>query len=173
MTVAVDIAIRHALWRSAVPGLARTVRGAARAAAQAARPALPSCEISVVLADDAFVAGLNADWRGKAGPTNVLSFPALDLGPDDPVPAAPDAAPVALGDVVVAFETTRDEAAAARLAVADHLSHLVVHGVLHLLGHDHEATAAAERMEALEIRVLAGLGVADPYAGGQLVTARS
>lgn len=160
--IRVDVAVRHAPWRRAAAGVVGSVRAAARAAAAAARPALPPVEISVVLADDAFVAGLNADYRGKAGPTNVLSFPAVALGPATPVPAGPGGA-TALGDVVLAFETTRREAADAGVAVGDHMAHLVVHGVLHLLGFDHETDAQARRMEALEVRVLDGLGIANPY----------
>ena len=96
-------------------------------------------------------------------PTNVLSFPAAASAP--PAPGAP----LLLGDVVLAFETVAAEAAAQGKPLADHLAHLVVHGVLHLLGFDHEADAEAERMEALETRLLAGLGIADPYraAGGE------
>ncbi|HTH18269.1 MAG TPA: rRNA maturation RNase YbeY [Magnetospirillum sp.] len=118
-------------------------------------------EISVVLADDATVHGLNRDWRGKDKPTNVLSFAALD---DDEAPRVPGA-PLLLGDVILAFETCRAEADELGKPLRDHLSHLVVHGVLHLLGYDHEEDEAeAEEMEALETAILAGQGIADPYA---------
>jgi probable rRNA maturation factor len=96
---------------------------------------------------------LNRTWRGKDAATNVLSFPSGEV-----------ATTGFLGDVVLAHETVREEARENNIALPDHASHLVVHGVLHLLGFDHEEDAAAERMETLERRVLASLGVADPYA---------
>jgi probable rRNA maturation factor len=99
---------------------------------------------------------LNAAYRGKDNPTNVLSFPA-------PAGMAADG-PRALGDVVLALETLLDEAAAAGIPPAHHFQHLLIHGLLHLSGYDHEADAEAERMEALETALLARLGVPDPYA---------
>ena len=93
----------------------------------------------------------------------MLSFPAED---DAPRPAG---ARVVLGDVAIAFETTRREAASESISIADHLAHLVVHGVLHLRGYDHERAADAEVMEALEVAILARQGIADPYAAGELV----
>jgi probable rRNA maturation factor len=120
-------------------------------------------EVSVRLTDDADVARLNRDYRGKDRPTNILSFPMH----------APDAlaamlrskgADLLLGDLALAEETIAREAADRAIPVADHVTHLLVHGTLHLLGHDHQDDAAADRMEALETRILAGLGIADPYA---------
>jgi probable rRNA maturation factor len=102
--------------------------------------------------------GLNRDYRGVDAPTNVLSF----SGESAPGPI--DGRPRVLGDVIVAYQTARAEAAEAELPLGDHLCHLVVHGMLHLLGHDHRSGGEAESMERLEVRVLAGLGVADPYA---------
>lgn len=114
-------------------------------------------ELSIVLANNKTIQTLNLRFRGMDQPTNVLSFPASG---DEPRPAG---APVALGDVVIAFETTKAEAKRDGKALKDHLSHLVVHGVLHLRGYDHERRPDAEKMEALETRILAKLGVADPY----------
>lgn len=114
-------------------------------------------ELSVVLADDLTVRTLNRDHRGKDSPTNVLSFPPA------PMPFV-QAGPRPLGDVILALETVRCEAAEQGKAAVDHLRHLVVHGVLHLSGYDHETEADAEEMEALERSILAALGVADPYA---------
>lgn len=114
-------------------------------------------EVSILLGSDALLQQLNLRWRGKDRPTNVLAFPAD--APDLP------GTPRLLGDVAIALETLLREAGAAGLAPADHLTHLVVHGILHLLGHDHEVEAEAERMEALEVRILDSLGVADPYGG--------
>jgi probable rRNA maturation factor len=133
----------------------------------------------VVLADDALVRQLNRDYRGKDRPTNVLSFPQVDgdgdegTGPREDGPgaealggdgAAP--APLLLGDVILAFETVEGEARAQGKPLGSHLSHLVVHGVLHLLGYDHESDEDADHMERLETRILAGLGIADPYGDG-------
>ena len=113
-------------------------------------------ELSIVLADDAFVRDLNRDYRGIDRPTNVLAFPALE-----PEPAGDE--PALAGDVVVARETMVQEAKDQGKPPAAHLGHLVVHGVLHLFGFDHETEADAERMERLEIAILARLGVPDPY----------
>lgn len=101
---------------------------------------------------------LNRDYRGVDKVTNVLAFPAAQSGG-----SVADEAPLPLGDVVVAFETVRREASDQDKPVAEHLSHLIVHGVLHLLGFDHFDDQEAERMEALEVEVLAGLGIPDPY----------
>ncbi|MGH7122804.1 MAG: rRNA maturation RNase YbeY, partial [Stellaceae bacterium] len=114
-------------------------------------------EVSVVLADDALLRRLNRQWRRIDAATNVLSFPSLDQ-------ELPPRAPFLLGDVVVAYETVSREAQEQGKELADHLRHLVVHGVLHLLGYDHDEPGEAEQMEALETQVLARLGVADPYA---------
>lgn len=132
---------------------------------RAARAALATGDragdLTVLLADDAGVRVLNRDYRGLDKPTNVLSFPAAAL-PGDPAPA--------LGDIALAYETCAREAVEEGKTLADHLAHLVVHGVLHLLGHDHETDADAERMEALETAILAGLGIADPYHADEAVS---
>lgn len=150
----IAIVRRSALWR--VPGL-RPVERARRAAAAAleARPSDRPVEAAIVLSEDAELHALNRRWRGKDKPTNVLSFPSGAAGPEGRL---------LLGDVVLAFQTLAREADEAGKPLCDHLSHLVVHGVLHLMGHDHEEPAQARRMEALEVRVLAGLGIPDPYA---------
>ncbi|MFD1624635.1 rRNA maturation RNase YbeY [Azospirillum griseum] len=117
-------------------------------------------ELSLVLADNALVQQLNRDYRGKDKPTNVLSFALTEAEEPDPE----EGAPVLLGDVILAYETVQREAAEQNKSPDDHLSHLVMHGVLHLLGYDHETDDEAEEMEALETRLLASLGIADPYA---------
>jgi probable rRNA maturation factor len=157
MSPAADIAVAvlDEAWLAAVPDAVERCRRAALAAlAGDGRPA--AGELTVALADDALLRRLNREHRGQDKPTNVLAFP-LALPGDDP------ALPALLGDVVIARETVLREARDQGKRAADHLSHLVVHGTLHVLGHDHDGDAAAARMEALEIAVLAGLGVADPY----------
>jgi probable rRNA maturation factor len=120
-------------------------------------------EVGLLLCDDARMAILNERFRGRKAPTNVLSWPAF---PDEvPVPAGvPGEGPTFIGDIALGYETCAREAAAAGITLADHAAHLLVHGVLHLLGHDHQDEAEAETMEALESRVLSGMGIADPYA---------
>jgi probable rRNA maturation factor len=156
--LAVELNQPCARWRRELPGAARLSVAAARAAVAGAGKALAApAELSLVLGDDGLLRRLNRLWRGRDEPTNVLSFPA-----EDGRPRAADA-PLLLGDVVLAFETVALEARAQGKPLADHLRHLVVHGVLHLLGYDHARAAEARRMEALERRVLCRLGVADPY----------
>ncbi len=120
--------------------------------------ALPA-SAAVALSSNAAVRRLNAVYRGKDSPTNVLSFPA----PEPPPGMATDA-PRTLGDVVIALETLRDEAVATGIPPAHHFQHLLLHGVLHLMGYDHETDDEAEQMETLETALLARLGIPDPYA---------
>ncbi|MBW9090420.1 rRNA maturation RNase YbeY [Rhizobium wenxiniae] len=115
-------------------------------------------ELSLVFTNDDSIQEINAEWRGKDKPTNVLSFPAFPLEPGGmPGPM--------LGDIVVARETVEREAVDLDKTFDDHLTHLLVHGFLHLFGYDHMEKDEAEEMEALETRILAGLGLSDPYAG--------
>ena len=117
-------------------------------------------EIAVMLTDDAGIRTLNGNWRGIDKPTNVLSFPALQ----PTGPRGDDDAPRMLGDIAIAYETTRREADEEQKPFDHHLSHLTVHGFLHLIGYDHETDTDAEEMEALEQAILARLGIPDPYA---------
>jgi len=160
--ISAEAAVHAGAWASRIPDAERRVERAAVAAVEAVppahRPAGP-LSLALVLADDATVRALNRDYRGADKPTNVLAFAALE----GETPAIPGE-PVELGDVVVALETVLAEAQAQGKAPADHLAHLTVHGTLHLLGYDHQDDGEAEAMEGLEVRVLAGLGVADPYA---------
>lgn len=148
MAVRIGIRIDHRPWREAVPDARGLVRRAVRAALALAPPPADT-ELAVALADDALLQQLNRTYRGLDKPTNVLSFAAGE--------------PALLGDIAIAFETTAREAAAAGKRLDDHLSHLVVHGTLHLLGYDHETAEDAAEMEPLEVRALAALGIADPY----------
>ena len=153
----IDLSVDAEGWREAVPGLETVISVAATAAMDAARPEMGGAEVSVLLTNDERMTELNENWRGKPGSTNVLSFPGELDGPG----------PVLLGDIAVAIETVTDEAQDARISVSDHLSHLIVHGTLHLLGYDHETDPEAETMERMETDILASLGIADPYASGQ------
>ncbi len=142
---------------------------AALAALDAAGVDAARCSVSVMFSDDAEIAALNQRFRGKEGPTNVLSWPAFALIPPAPgaTPPPPPLSPASrtlIGDVALAAETILREAQTQGLAPGDHLAHLIVHGVLHLLGYDHGTDADAGLMEGLERRALAGLGVSDPYA---------
>jgi probable rRNA maturation factor len=131
---------------------------------------LARAEVSVLLADDATVRRLNADYRGQDRATDVLSFPTFEHVLED-APGHPSPGPVPLGDVVLGLETVRTEAAAAGTPFVHHVSHLLVHGCLHLLGYDHQTTADAARMEGLERGILARLGITDPYGGAAAVPA--
>jgi probable rRNA maturation factor len=163
---AIEVAIVSPGWRRAVAAPAALCRRAARAALD--KGAAPggrrarAAELSLVLGDDALLRRLNRDFRGKDKPTNVLAFPAGVAGGDDADGAANGERRL-LGDVVVSLETARAEAARERKPLAHHLSHLVVHGTLHLLGYDHERQADALRMERLEVAVLRRLGLKNPY----------
>lgn len=120
-------------------------------------PAMPP-ELSLVFTGDAAIQAINAEWRGKDKPTNVLSFPAFPLEPGKmPGPM--------LGDIIIARETVEREAVDLDKSFEDHLTHLLVHGFLHIFGYDHMETDEAEEMESLETRILAALGLSDPYAG--------
>ncbi len=158
---AVEVAVTIACpaWTDRVPDAADVAVRAAVAAYSGAGRLQRSAEASIVLENDEALRTLNRDYRGKDAPTNVLSFPGAFEAPVD------EEAPVLLGDIVVALETTAREAEEHGKTLADHLSHLVVHGMLHLMGYDHESEEEAIRMERLEAEVLNGLGIADPYGG--------
>lgn len=141
----IDIAVKSRLW----PPLEKRIRKAAFAALEASN-VKPGAEVSIVLADDEFVRELNHKYRDKDKPTNVLSFPADEEG--------------TLGDVILAYETIEAEAAAQDKQFDHHLMHLIIHGILHLIGHDHESEKEAEHMESIEIRILESFGVKNPYA---------
>jgi probable rRNA maturation factor len=161
MTPRIEFVETEPRWRRALPAR-KLAREAVAAAAEAAGAKLArGAEMTIHLVDDEGVRGLNKQWRGKDAPTNVLSFPAA---PPDRI-----AASRLLGDVFVALETLQREAEAEGKPLADHFRHLVAHGFLHLIGFDHETEAEAEAMEAVEIAALARLGVANPYAGAELV----
>jgi probable rRNA maturation factor len=153
-TFSADVSVLDERWLKMCGSAAACVEDAARAAVAVADMHGPAI-VGVILTDDVEQRRLNRDYRGKDAPTNVLAFPIGD--------AMPGGGPVMLGDVVLAFETVAREAGEQKKPLADHLQHLVAHGVLHLLGFDHETDAEAQVMEARETEILAGLGVPDPY----------
>lgn len=157
MTLVVAYSVEHGGWGDVQALCERAVA----VAFDIAQPDIPAeiVEVSLVLSDDATVQNLNREWRDKDSPTNVLSFPAFESDFTD----VPDGAPVLLGDIILAYETCVREAGREQILVADHLTHLVVHGFLHLLGYDHQDDDEAEKMEALEITILAKLGIENPY----------
>lgn len=153
------IGVEDQRWDEVFPNAERTLTPVVAAALAAGGAPPEPIEMGIVLTDDETVRQLNRDYRGKDRPTNVLSF-ALTEGEDGPAVGGP----VMLGDVVLAYETVMREAAEGGKRPQDHACHLVVHGVLHLLGYDHGTDAEAAEMERLEISVLAAFGLADPYA---------
>ena len=142
------------------PDAEAVIQRAVAAAAEIAKAGIGEAELAVMLTDDSGIRTLNNNWRGIDKPTNVLSFPALPPtgagGSDD--------APRMLGDIAIAYQTTRSEADDEQKPFDHHLSHLAVHGFLHLIGYDHEQDHDAEEMESLEQAILAQLGIPDPYA---------
>lgn len=146
MAVSLIIDVRDARWKKSLRPYRKTITNACNAALAACK--IKQGDLAVVLADDDFVQQLNATYRGKNKPTNVLSFE----GENE-----------ALGDIILAFETIASEAEQQEKTFRDHTIHLVVHGVLHLLGHDHMKQNEANIMEALEIKILKKLEVANPY----------
>ena len=155
-------------WQSTVPDLSKKCREAVHAAWTMGRTALDSAhplagplsapiEVSVLFSSDAFIQKLNHRHLGKDSPTNVLSFP----GDDNAIGESE----ILLGDVILAWETVQSEAALAHKSLVDHATHMVIHGVLHLLGYDHDCEIEAEIMERLEVDSLALLGIPNPYEG--------
>ena len=155
----IEISLRDSAWSTVLPDAAAVVRRAAAAVLEAEANLPGHVELSVVLADDAFVRTLNRDYRGQDRATDVLSFPVHE----PPRLDRPGEMPLMLGDVVLARETVQRDSASTGVGLADRVSHLVVHGVLHLLGHDHDEPDAERRMRALESRTLLALGLCDPY----------
>jgi probable rRNA maturation factor len=143
------------------PDAEAVIQRAIATAAETVDADIGEAELAVMLTDDAGIRTLNSNWRGIDKPTNVLSFPALQPtgqgGADDP--------PRMLGDIAIAYQTSRMEADDEQKPFEHHLSHLAIHGFLHLIGYDHEKDDDAETMEALEAEILAQLGIPDPFAG--------
>lgn len=159
-SLSTSIRIEAAGWKKALKSPSSLLGKAAREALKQGAPGLDGkVEVALLLTNDAEVKSLNKIWRGKSTPTNVLSFPAL---PE----SSPPGGPVFLGDIVMALETLEHEAKDQGKDIEAHAVHLMVHGVLHLLGFDHMDKADARRMERLEQDVMAALGYPDPYREG-------
>jgi probable rRNA maturation factor len=154
VTIVVDVEVVDPAWLAAgdVDSLAQDV--VAATLTEVGRRVHPDAEISIRLCNDDEIRALNLAWRDKDKATNVLSFPA-PAGSPGPL----------LGDIVVAFEYVSEEARESGRSLRDHLTHMLVHGLLHLLGFDHDSEPDAEEMENFERRILAQLGIADPYFG--------
>ena len=159
MALTLSIAIEYPGWTAQIPDIESLahdcVNVSLASAGEMLAPDRP-VEIGLLLADDATLRALNRQFRHRDKPTNVLSFPS-------PPRRQETAIPMILGDIAVSFQTVAAEAARDGKTLRDHARHMIVHGVLHLLGHDHEADNEAEIMETLETRILAGFGVRDPY----------
>jgi probable rRNA maturation factor len=152
MKLSLDISVPSPLWRRVPRARAIARKTMAAAAAESGGPS--DGNVSLCLTDDAALRALNLSWRGIDKPTNVLSFPSARGRPGE----------TTLGDIALAYETLAREAEDMNALLVDHYRHLLVHGFLHLVGYDHQTDVEAERMEALETRILTRLGVGDPYA---------
>ncbi|WP_170545101.1 rRNA maturation RNase YbeY [Ruegeria arenilitoris] len=159
-----ELTIEDTRWQGLEPLAARAIR----AVLDYCDLDADLCEISLLACDDPRIAELNAEFREKPTPTNVLSWPAEELAPDQPgqspLPPEPDfTGEIALGDIAISYDTCAREAAEAGKPMDDHVTHLIIHGTLHLLGYDHIHDADADLMEAVEIDILGKLGLDDPY----------
>ncbi|WP_417700658.1 rRNA maturation RNase YbeY [Pseudophaeobacter sp.] len=164
--MALEITIEDSRWQEA--GLDRLASQAVLAVLAHFELDPEACEIALLACDDAQICALNDEFRDKPTATNVLSWPAEDLAAAEPggQPRRPETdytGEIPLGDIAIAYETCQREADAAKKPLADHLRHLVVHGVLHLLGYDHISDLDATVMEGLEVKILGNLGLDDPY----------
>ncbi len=158
----VSVAIEDEAW-SKVPDLEALAARTVNAVALIEQAGELECEVAILFAGDAEVAVMNKAWRGKPAATNVLSFPAPKGQP------APEGEPRFLGDIVLASGVVAKEAAEQGKSMIDHTAHLIVHGMMHVLGYDHRNDEEAEAMEAREIRILQTLGIPDPYAAVKML----
>jgi len=165
--IRIALEIEDPRWTEKLPDVERLIETAVSHALADIDSGGRPIEVGIRLVDDGTIRGLNREWRGKDKPTNVLSFP---MG--DPAPVADADFPWLIGDIVMSYDTMNVEAERDGKPMAHHVAHLAIHAALHLIGHDHEDEAEAEAMETMEVALLAGLGIPDPYAapaagGGQ------
>ena len=160
MNVKVEFIETSRLWRGALASRSYARQAISAAVVESGLQLRRGVEVTVHLVDDEAIRLVNAQWRSKDAPTNVLSFPAVE--------ASHVGEARLIGDILIAFETVAREAESDGKPLADHYRHLVIHGFLHLLGFDHVEPEEAEAMEAIERRALARLGVADPYCEREL-----
>ncbi len=169
MTILTDIVMEDPRWNAM--GLDALAENAAINTLEFLNFPTEGYEIAVLACDDARIADLNTEFREKPTATNVLSWPAYELAPEqdggtpNPPPAPDPSMGESLGDIAIAFETCQREAEDAGKPIADHVTHLIVHGVLHLLGYDHVRDRDATLMEGIETQILGKMGIADPYRG--------
>jgi probable rRNA maturation factor len=165
--ITIEINIEEEEWQKTCPNAERIIKEAATAALHGAGIAgkAQSIEVSVLLTNDEYIQSLNHNYRDKDKPTNVLSFPLEEFVAGNYADVGGD---IAIGDIIFALETISREAQEQTKSMEEHLAHLAVHGTLHLIGYDHENDHDAEIMEALEVTILAGLGIANPYADSDL-----
>ena len=156
--LSVDTSLECEKWHEALPDLERLAHLVCHKTLEFADYKKPTIEISMVFADDDFIQNLNRDYRDKDKPTNVLSFPQYD-----PADLTRDDGFMALGDIILSFETVEREAEEQAKPLRNHVAHLIAHGLLHLLGYDHEDDQEAAIMESLEIRILKTFGIPNPY----------
>ena len=159
-----ELTIEDARWDGLEPLAARAIQAVLDHCGLEAE----LCEISLLACDDARIAELNGEFREKPTPTNVLSWPAEDLAAEEagqaPLPPEPDfTGEIALGDIAIAYDTCAREAAEAGKPMNDHVTHLIIHGTLHLLGYDHIRDTDATLMEGVEVAILGKMGIDDPY----------
>ena len=168
-----DIVIEAPIWEA--DPLTALATAAVSAALRHMHIDPDDCEVTLLACDDTRIAELNAEFRGKPTPTNVLSWPAQSLAPpaEGQTPPAPEAGfdgMIELGDIALSYDTCAREAVESGKPFADHLTHLIVHGVLHVLGYDHETDGDAALMEGLEVEILGNLGLDDPYNADDKIT---
>ncbi len=157
-TLDIDIAVKDAEWRKSIADIENQTRSIAKETIEHILPLFEHIEISIVLADNSFVQGLNKKYRHKDKATNVLSFPQTQ--PEDLKIITPF---LCLGDVILAHETIKKEAQNQKKTINDHYTHMLIHGCLHLLHYDHISEEEAQEMETLEIKILKTMGIKNPY----------